>query len=101
MLSAEEEGKASRGCGGHSGAGMDVVQLRRPGWRDKVGWLWLETMGRVGVSSSSSLSISKQVMLAAALFTGRDLCVSGGRAEKEDGTVEVRETPWAVETSQR
>ena len=36
-------------------------------------------------SSSSSLSISKWVMLAAALFFGRDLWVRGGSEEKESG----------------
>ena len=36
-------------------------------------------------SSSSSLSISKCVMLAAALFCGRDLWVRGGSEEKDSG----------------
>ena len=44
-------------------------------------------------SLSSSLSISKCVMLAAALFFGWDLCVRGGSEEKEGGAEVAEEIP--------
>ena len=61
----------------------DAVELgRRLGWSEKVGCLSTEAAEG---SSSSSLSISKCVMLAAALFFGRDLWVRGGSEEKDSG----------------
>ena len=61
----------------------DAVELgRRLGWSEKVGCLLTDAAEG---SSSSSLSISKCVMLAAALFFGRDLWVRGGSEEKDSG----------------
>ena len=71
VLTPGEEEAASKGGGRHGGAAMDVEYERSPGCREKVGWL--SAMSGVGMSSSSSLSISKQVIFAADLFTGRDL----------------------------
>ena len=90
----ELPGSGMEGTGGADIGREDGINPSRSGWRVTVGCL-VETVGGES-SSSSSLSISKHVMLAAVLLTGRVL-EGGWEDEKVMGWCAEKARGWREE----